>query len=79
MKRVKRGASACVFLLTLVLMITVTGCFHGPVTVITDESADLSVPMNADQRQEVTLEVWYAVSGTAGTLPAPVSTASAVI
>ena len=66
MNRVKRGASACVFLLTLVFMISVTGCFYSPVTEITDESADLSVPMDAQQRQEVTLEVWHAVSGTAG-------------
>lgn len=54
------------FLLTFVMLISVTGCLPGPVTEIPDESASLSVPMAESERQEVALEVWYAVSGTAG-------------
>ncbi|MBO5666537.1 MAG: hypothetical protein J6S45_03725, partial [Firmicutes bacterium] len=66
MKRVKRGASACVFLLTFALLISVTGCFYEPVTETADKGIALDVPMDPQERKEVTLEVWYAASGTAG-------------
>ena len=47
-------------------MISVTGCLPSPVTEIYDENGSLSVPLSPDEREEVTLDVWYAVSGTAG-------------
>jgi len=56
----------CAFLLTFVMLISVTGCFGGPVTEIADESDSLSIPMEESKREKVTLNVWHAVSGTAG-------------
>ena len=49
----------CAFLLTFVMLISVTGCFGGPVTEIADESDSLSIPMEESKREKVTLNVWH--------------------
>lgn len=66
----KRNVKILSLVMAVAMMLSVTGCLPAPAAPVTDtpvnEGVDFVTPMDPAQREKVSLEIWYAVSGTSG-------------
>lgn len=62
----KRNTKILSLVLVIAMMISATGCLPSTSTQVEDSGVDYTVPMAEAEREKVSLEVWYAVSGTSG-------------